>query len=422
MPSPVWRASTARRSPPMVTVKRPAAPATSTGTVSPPACASNFTGSSSPAAAPAARRPASPRARRATPPRRRSPRALVGGQRRRDQRDRAVPARRLRLVGRQQALHEAGREAARHEVRVRDDALEDRDRGLHAGHRVLAERAPHARDRRVAVGPPHDQLGHQRVVEARDRAARVDAGVVAHPGAARRPQPDDRPRRRDEARERILRVDAALDRPAAQRDVVLREAELLARRDAELLLHEIEPGHQLGHRVLDLQARVHLEEVEVALAVHQELDRARVDVADRGGHPAGRLAHAAPHLRRDERRRALLDQLLVAALDRALALAEVHDVAVRVGQHLDLDVARLLDVALDVDGGVAERGARLRARGAQRARQLAGRRARGACPCRRRPSRPSASPDSPRSLGHPRGLRVVRDRLARCRARPARPS
>ena len=48
MPSPVWRASTARRSPPMVTVKRPSAPATSTGTVSPPVCASNFTGSSTP--------------------------------------------------------------------------------------------------------------------------------------------------------------------------------------------------------------------------------------------------------------------------------------------------------------------------------------------------------------------------------------
>ena len=46
----------------------------------------------------------------------------------------------------------------------------------------------------------------------------------------------------------------------------------------------------------------------------------------------------------------------MAALDRAVALAEVHDVAVRVGEHLDLDVARLLDVALQVDGGVAERG------------------------------------------------------------------
>ena len=36
----------------------------------------------------------------------------------------------------------------------------------------------------------------------------------------------------------------------------------------------------------------------------------------------------------------LLDHLLVAALHRAVALAEMDDVAVRVGEDLDLDVAR----------------------------------------------------------------------------------
>ena len=44
----------------------------------------------------------------------------------------------------------------------------------------------------------------------------------------------------------------------------------------------------------------------------------------------------------------------MAALDRAVALAEVDHVAVRVGQHLDLDVARVLEVALDVDAVVGE--------------------------------------------------------------------
>jgi len=47
----------------------------------------------------------------------------------------------------------------------------------------------------------------------------------------------------------------------------------------------------------------------------------------------------------------LLDELLVAALDRALALAEVHHVALAVGHHLDLDVAGALDVLLDVHVG-----------------------------------------------------------------------
>ena len=38
----------------------------------------------------------------------------------------------------------------------------------------------------------------------------------------------------------------------------------------------------------------------------------------------------------------------------ALALAEVDDVAVRVREHLDLDVARLLEVALEEDRVVPE--------------------------------------------------------------------
>ena len=44
----------------------------------------------------------------------------------------------------------------------------------------------------------------------------------------------------------------------------------------------------------------------------------------------------------------------MAALDRAVALAEVDRVAVPVGEHLDLDVARVGQVALEVDGGVGE--------------------------------------------------------------------
>ena len=39
------------------------------------------------------------------------------------------------------------------------------------------------------------------------------------------------------------------------------------------LLHDIDAGDELRHRVLDLHARVDLEHVEVLLVVHQELDR-----------------------------------------------------------------------------------------------------------------------------------------------------
>jgi hypothetical protein len=78
---------------------------------------------------------------------------------------------------------------------------------------------------------------------------------------------------------RVLGVDAALDGVAALAQVGLREGQRLALRDRDLQLHEVEPGHHLRHRVLDLQARVHLEEVGLRSCVHQELEGARVRVA-----------------------------------------------------------------------------------------------------------------------------------------------
>ena len=60
----------------------------------------------------------------------------------------------------------------------------------------------------------------------------------------------------------------------------------------------------------------------------------------------------------------------MAALDRALALAEVHDGAVVIAEDLELDVARVLDVLLDVDVADAERRFGLALRGLERLRQL----------------------------------------------------
>ena len=147
----------------------------------------------------------------------------------------------------------------------------------------------------------------------------------------------------------------------------------LAGRDADLLLDQVDAGDHLGHRVLDLDARVHLHEVEAPVAVEQELDRAGVLVAARARAERDRgVAHLLAQLGRERRRRRLLDQLLVAALDRALALAQVDDVAVAVAEDLELDVARLDQVLLEVDRAVAEGLRRLVARGGELAVDLLG--------------------------------------------------
>ncbi len=98
--------------------------------------------------------------------------------------------------------------------------------------------------------------------------------------------------------------------------------------------------------------------VEVRIG-DEELDRAGADVADRLDGSARRVVQDLAHLVADRRRRCLLDDLLVAALDRAVTVADDPARAVGVGHDLHLDVARGRQVGLDEHRGVAERRERL---------------------------------------------------------------
>ena len=116
------------------------------------------------------------------------------------------------------------------------------------------------------------------------------------------------------------------------------------------------PGDLLGHRVLDLQARVHLEERDGAVRADEELAGARADVADLLQDRLRRRVEQVALRVGEERRRRLLDELLVAALQRAVAGRHDDDVAERVREALRLDVARLVEVLLDEALAAAERG------------------------------------------------------------------
>ena len=136
-------------------------------------------------------------------------------------------------------------------------------------------------------------------------------------------------------------------------DGILGERQRLARRDADLLGDEVEAGDLLGDAVLDLQPRVHLEEVELAV-LEEHLDGAGVQVAARDRDLHRRLTHRAARRVGDGGRGRLFDQLLVPALRRAVAIAEVDGVAVRVAEDLELDVTRPRQVPLHVALGPPE--------------------------------------------------------------------
>ena len=131
-------------------------------------------------------------------------------------------------------------------------------------------------------------------------------------------------------------------------------------------MDEIESGDEFRNWMLDLQARVHLEEIEVAILVDDEFDGAGIRVTGGFGDAHGDLAHTPAHIFGDDRRRRFFEYLLMAALHGAFALAEVDAVAVLVGEDLHFHVPRILDVFLDIDFAVAERAFGLATRSFER--------------------------------------------------------
>jgi hypothetical protein len=107
--------------------------------------------------------------------------------------------------------------------------------------------------------------------------------------------------------------------------------------------------------MLDLDARVQLQKPEI-FALEHELGRAGARVADAPRKGDRRLPQRVAQLRADGRRRALLEDLLVAPLDRALSLSQVDDLPVGVRQELNLHVARTLEEAFVEDTTVSEGG------------------------------------------------------------------
>ncbi len=98
--------------------------------------------------------------------------------------------------------------------------------------------------------------------------------------------------------------------------------------------------------------------IELVVLV-EELERAGAAVADAAARIDAAIADARQRARVDAGRRRFLDDLLVAALHRAVALAEPHGVLVLVREHLDLDVARVGEELLHVEHRIAERRLRL---------------------------------------------------------------
>ena len=206
-----------------------------------------------------------------------------------------------------------------------------------------------------------NQLGNHRIVEGRNLAPFLNPSV--DPQVVSKTQMLQRAGCRQEAPGRVFGIEPGFHRPAIDGQFVLFERQRLASGNPQLPFNQIDPGDLFGHGVFHLQTGVHFHEpdpvrAQACAGVGDELDRAGALIVDRLGRAdgcgaelgAGRLVHAGG--------RGFLDHLLVAALETAITLEQVDDIALAVAEHLHLDMARALDVFLDQDMGIAEAGCR----------------------------------------------------------------
>src|SRR5690606_28786030 len=108
-----------------------------------------------------------------------------------------------------------------------------------------------------------------------------------------------------------------------------------------LKVDEVEPCDRLRNRMLHLKTCVHLHEIEATFAIDEEFQCSGAFIAD-GAHCCGRcFTHPGAQFRRYERRGSFLNNLLMPALHRAVAFAEVNGIAVPIAENLYFDVTRL---------------------------------------------------------------------------------
>ena len=90
--------------------------------------------------------------------------------------------------------------------------------------------------------------------------------------------------------------------------------------------------------MLDLKARIHLKKIEFTRLIKQKLNRSRTHVINGLGRLNRCLSHGHSQLRRHDRTRRFFYDLLMAALNRTIALSEVNRITRLIGEHLDLNM------------------------------------------------------------------------------------
>jgi len=263
-----------------------------------------------------------------------------------------------------------GAEMAVDKVRLLEQVGQQLLVGIDAQQHGVFHGAQQLAPRLFAGGAVGDDLGLHGVIERADCLAFADAMVNTY--ACGRLPAQHLTGLREETLGRVFGVQAHFHGMAAQGHLFLAQWQWVAGGDQQLPGHQVQAGNQLGDRVLHLQARVHFQEVELTVAVEQKFHGAGADVIHRAPGLERRLAHGLAQFRGHDGAGRFFDDFLVATLDRAVAFAEVDQVAVAVAEQLDFDVTRVDQCLFEDQFVTAEGVLRFGAGGAQLLQQVLG--------------------------------------------------
>jgi hypothetical protein len=194
------------------------------------------------------------------------------------------------------AVNKTRVEVASAEFVVLKDFIEERDVGLDSSDAVLLQRPPHPCDRFITGSAPRYELGDQRVVIDGDCPTLIYATVVANSWSGGRLQHRYFARGWEKVVVGILSINPALDRISTQNDILLLQSEFLTRCDVQLLFDQIDPSNHFGYRMLDLEASVHFEKVEMTVFIDKEFHGPCVEVVRSSNNLERRFTHALPKI------------------------------------------------------------------------------------------------------------------------------
>ena len=218
---------------------------------------------------------------------------------------------------------------------------------------------------RVAM---HNEFGHHGVVVGADGVALAHAVVKANRAALESGVRGlfvnlQMTCGRQEIVVGVFGADARFNGVACEFDLRLLKWQWLATGHTQLPLDQVQTCHGFGHRMLHLQAGVHLheEEVHVDLAsgfvialLNNEFNGTSAHIIHGTCSRHGSFAHLFAQLCRHAGCRRFFQHLLVTTLNRTIALHEVYAVALCVAKHLNFNVPRTLHIFFNQHGLIAK--------------------------------------------------------------------